>query len=191
MESFHTSPNTRWESGWSSSCCEWELAPWATEKGKVNRKLTAEILCLRKKSREKWLLVDNCSANLAIQNIYVCLLFFWEASQIGLESLSMASGGPLLLCVVQWQIWAQDTAEGFLKSQEWVLLLISQSNLICCLIFYIGTTVISLLASAPLKYTGKKDENLIISMKVILMTRHLFSSSWSQTTSWFDKAFTT
>lgn len=191
MESFHTSPSTRWESGWSSGCCGWELALWATEKGKVNRKLTAEILCLRKKSREKWLLLGNCSVNLAIQNIYVCLLFFWEANQIGLESLSMASGGPLLLCVAQWQIGAQDTAGCFLKNQEWALLLISQSNLICCLTFYVGTIVISLLASAPLKYTGEKDENLIINIKVILMARHLFSSSWSQRASWFDTAFTT
>lgn len=54
------------------------------------------------------------------------------------------------------------TAGGFLQNQEWVLWLISQSNLICFLTFYVGTIVISLLASAVLKYTdkeGSKFEN--------------------------------
>lgn len=48
------------------------------------------------------------------------------------------------------------TAGCFLQNQEWVLQLISLSNLICFLTFYVGTIVISLLASVVLKYTDKE-----------------------------------
>lgn len=57
-------------------------------KGQGQQNIHSRIFMPKKKWREKWLLVGNCSVSLAIQNPYVFLLFFWEVNQICLRSLS-------------------------------------------------------------------------------------------------------